>query len=158
MELYVQIFDWTEKRKLSRFFSIEVNFSFKAVGMRISKRAFQENKGRQIFQKENISYPLIRTRTWAYQGVSNVRFLENLACFVFLKHPFWDSPFCLITNERRLFQLAGAGKGFVLCVLYVWVIAPWVVELYNCVNIEKQVEWMIKWVSFQLNLSFWSWF
>ena len=22
-----------------------------------------------------------------------------LACFVFLKHPFWDSPFCLITND-----------------------------------------------------------
>ena len=24
----------------------------------------------------------------AYQGVRNVRFSENLACFVFLKHPF----------------------------------------------------------------------
>ena len=34
-----------------------------------------------------------------YQGVRNVRFSENLACFVFLKHPFWDSPFCLITEE-----------------------------------------------------------
>ena len=29
---------------------------------RISKRVFQENKARQIFQKTNISYPLIRTR------------------------------------------------------------------------------------------------
>ena len=28
-----------------------------------------------------------------------VRFSQNLACFVFLKHPFWDSPFSLITNE-----------------------------------------------------------
>ena len=35
----------------------------------------------------------------AYQGVRNVRFSENLACFVFLKHPFLDSPFCLITDE-----------------------------------------------------------
>ena len=34
-----------------------------------------------------------------YQGVRNVRFWENLTCFVFLKHPFWDLPFCLITNE-----------------------------------------------------------
>ena len=42
-------------------------------------------------------------RTCAYQGVRNVRFLENLACFVFLKYPFWDSPFRLITND--LFQL-----------------------------------------------------
>ena len=35
----------------------------------------------------------------AYQGVRNVNFSENLACYVFLKHPFWDSPFCLITDE-----------------------------------------------------------
>ena len=28
------------------------------------------------------------TRTCAYQGVRNVRFLENLACFVFLKQRF----------------------------------------------------------------------
>ena len=25
-------------------------------------------------------------------------FLENLKCFVLLKHPFWESPFCLITD------------------------------------------------------------
>ena len=66
---------------------------------RISKRMFQENKARQIFRKTNISYPLIRTRTCAYQGVRNVRFSENLACVVFLKYPFRDSPFCLITDE-----------------------------------------------------------
>ena len=41
---------------------------------RISKRVFQENKGRQIFQRTNISYPMIHTRTCAYQGVRNVRF------------------------------------------------------------------------------------
>ena len=35
----------------------------------------------------------------AYQGVRNVRFFENLAYFVFLKHPFWDSLFCLITDD-----------------------------------------------------------
>ena len=34
-----------------------------------------------------------------YQGVRNVRFSENLMCFVFLKHPFRDLPFCLITDE-----------------------------------------------------------
>ena len=33
----------------------------------ISKRLFQENKARQIFRKTNISYHLIRTRT--YQAV-----------------------------------------------------------------------------------------
>ena len=34
---------------------------------------------------------------------------ENLACFAFLKHPFWDSPFRLITDDVFL----------KLCV-YVW--------------------------------------
>ena len=33
----------------------------------ISKRMFQENKARQIFRKTNIFYPLIRTRTCAYE-------------------------------------------------------------------------------------------
>ena len=66
---------------------------------RISKRVFQENKARQIFRKTNISYPRIHTRTCAYQWVRNVCFSENLAHFVFLKHPFWDSHFCVITDE-----------------------------------------------------------
>ena len=61
--------------------------SNKAKG-RISKRMFQENKARQTFRKTNISYPLVRTRLCAYQGVRNVSFTENLACVAFLKHPF----------------------------------------------------------------------
>ena len=35
-------------------------------------------------------------------GLRNVLFSENLACFVFLKHPFWDSTFYLITDEEPL--------------------------------------------------------
>ena len=77
------------------------NVGNKAKG-RISKRVFQENKARQIFRKTNISYPLIRTRTPAYQGVRNVPFSENLVCFVFLKHPFWDSSFCFAINDKKL--------------------------------------------------------
>ena len=34
-------------------------------------------------------------------GVRNVRFSENLAWFVFLKHTFWDSPFRLITDDLQ---------------------------------------------------------
>ena len=30
---------------------------------------------------------------------THVRFLENFACFVFLLPSFWDSLFCLITDE-----------------------------------------------------------
>ena len=58
----------------------------------------------QIFRKTNISYPLIGTHMCAYQGVRNVRFSENLAQFVFLLPPFWDSPFCFI-NDYLLIQI-----------------------------------------------------
>ena len=34
-----------------------------------------------------------------YQGLGNVCFSENLACFVSLLPPFWDSPLCLITDD-----------------------------------------------------------
>ena len=69
---------------------------------RISKQVFQENEARQIFRKTNISYPLTGTFTCAYQVVRNVCFSENLTCFVFLKHPFRDSPFCFITDSYTL--------------------------------------------------------
>ena len=70
----------------------------------ISKRVFQENKARQIFRKTIISYPLMRTRTCTYQGVRNVHFSENLACFVFLKHQL-RLTFCLTNDELRDLQL-----------------------------------------------------
>ena len=63
----------------------------------ISKQVFQENDARQIFRKTDIPYPMIRT--CAYQGVRNFHFSENLTSFVFLKHLFWDLPFCLITDD-----------------------------------------------------------
>ena len=45
--------------------------------------------------------PFLPPDTYTYvclSGVRNVRFSENLTCFVFLKHRFWDSPFCLATD------------------------------------------------------------
>ena len=59
---------------------------------------FKNTKHVKFSEKTNISYPLICTRTCAYQGVRNDRFFD-VTCFVFLKHPLWDSPFCLITDE-----------------------------------------------------------
>ena len=40
--------------------------------------------------REHLILSVIRqnVRTCAYQGVRNVRFSDNLMCFVFLKHPF----------------------------------------------------------------------
>ena len=53
------------------------------------------------FSENKVSYPMIRTRTYhgVRKGVRNFCFSKNLACFVFLEHPFCDSTFCLITNE-----------------------------------------------------------
>ena len=82
---------------LARKIKLIFEFAGNKAKERISKRVFQENKARQIFLKNDISYPLISTRTCAYQGVRN-------ACFVFLKYPFWDSPFCLITDELNVFH------------------------------------------------------
>ena len=48
-----------------------------------------------------------------YQGIGNVRFLENLACSIFLKHLFWDSPFCLITDAVS-FKIFKASLMFIL--------------------------------------------
>ena len=67
---------------------------------------FQENKTRQIFWKSDFSYPLIRTRTCTYQGVKYARFSESLACFVYLKYPFWNSPFCLFAGVKKKLCIA----------------------------------------------------
>ena len=53
----------------------------------------------------------------AYQGKINACFLENLTCFVFLKHQFWDLPFCLITDEflfceTKLENISTVGPNF----------------------------------------------
>ena len=47
------------------------------------------------------NYSSVIIRTCVYQGVRNVGFSKTLACFVFLEHPFWDSPFCLITDVLK---------------------------------------------------------
>ena len=55
-------------------------------------------KHAKFFEKWTFLTPLIRTRMGTYQGVRDVRFLGNLACFAFLLPSFWDSAFCLITD------------------------------------------------------------
>ena len=57
---------------------------------------FKKTKQAKFSEKRIFLTPLICT--FMYQGVRNVRFSENLACFFLLKHPFWDLLFCLITD------------------------------------------------------------
>ena len=42
-------------------------------------------------------------RTFLTTRYAHARFSENLTCFVFLKHRFWDSLICLITNKLGWF-------------------------------------------------------
>ena len=41
----------------------------------------------------------VLSHTFAYQGVRNIHYSENLACFVFLSPSFWDLHFCHITDK-----------------------------------------------------------
>ena len=65
---------------------------------RISKRVFQENKARQIFRETNISYPLIRIRTYVcVSGGKKCSFFENFGVLCFLETPvlrFAYLPYC----------------------------------------------------------------
>ena len=87
---------------------------------------FKKTKHVTFFQKRTFSNPLICTRSCVYQGVRNVRFSENLTCFVFLKHPLWDSPLCLITDALSLFckwlTVATDGTVGALMIMNVWTI------------------------------------
>ena len=66
---------------------------------RISKRVFQESKARQNFRKTNISYPLIRTRTCAYQEVRSFLF-GNFGVLCFLETPVLK--FALLPYYQRI--------------------------------------------------------
>ena len=54
----------------------------------------------------------------AYQEVRNVRFLEYLGCFVFLKHPFWDSLF--FPYYRRINALSSFSNNGVTLAILIW--------------------------------------
>ena len=60
---------------------------------------YKKTKQVRFSKKRTLLTPMICTRTCAYQEVRNVRFSENLTCFVFLKHPLCVSPFCPITDD-----------------------------------------------------------
>ena len=61
---------------------------------------FKKTKQFKSSEKRTFLTLLICTRTYVCaSGGNKCSFFENLACFVFLKHRFWDSPFCLVTDE-----------------------------------------------------------
>ena len=80
------------------------NYFYKFVGNKAKGESqsgcFKKTKHAKFSEKRTFVTPWYAyVRTCTYHRVRNVCFLENLACFIFLKQPFWDSPFCLITDE-----------------------------------------------------------
>ena len=77
------------------------NVGNKAKG-RILKHVSQVKQAHQIFQKQTFLTPwYTNVRMYVRGGGGrNNRSSENLAYFVSLRHPFWDSPFCLITTNK----------------------------------------------------------
>ena len=62
---------------------------------------FKKTKHVKFFEKHTFFSPWyadVWVLRWG-EEVKNVRFSENSTSFVFLKHAFWYSTFCLITNE-----------------------------------------------------------
>ena len=73
--------------------------------MRIPKRVLQENKARKIFRKTNISYPLIRTRMCAYQGVKMFLFPKIWRALFSYNTRFEIRPFALLPTKCYLVLL-----------------------------------------------------
>ena len=71
------------------------------------------------FPENKHSYPLKCTHTCAYQWVRNIRLSENLTCFVFLGHPFWDSPFALLPSKYS--RTTSYFHFFIVCILVPYV-------------------------------------
>ena len=63
---------------------------------RISKRVLKENKAGQIFRKAIVSYPLIRTRTCAYQGNKIFVFRKICGALFSCNTYFEICPFALL--------------------------------------------------------------
>ena len=62
--------------------------------------------------------------------------MENSACFVFLKHPFKDSPFCLITDGSFKLKLSLLEECFGYCVK---------------VHLKLHVDWCFRNISYVFN-------
>ena len=62
------------------------------------KTGVSRKESTRNFPKNEHSFPPDR-HTYVSGSKKCCFFSENLACYVFLKHPFWDPPFYFITDD-----------------------------------------------------------
>ena len=67
------------------------------------------------FSKVEAFHIYLSKGRYTYQGVRYVRFSENLSCFIFLKHWFWDSYLC---RQLRFLTSESIGKSLVNNILF----------------------------------------
>ena len=91
----------------SFLFFLKIRSLRKSLTKEISTKFILIKTSTRSFFLRNFCYYILNSTilTLAYftyacaSGGKKCCFSENFTCFVFLKHPFWDSPFCLITDE-----------------------------------------------------------
>ena len=86
----------------------------KATGQ-ISKRVLQENEERQIFQKTNISYPLVRIRMCVS---GSKKYSIKFGMLYFLVTLVLRFTFCLITDELNKPEVKGHRSKWMLFWLF----------------------------------------
>ena len=97
----------------------------------------------KIFQKINISYLLLYTRTWAYQEVRNVRFLENFADVLNewpqIFKPFFKNWFLKSLTQEFLHHFISLLKFYFRVfsrgMFILWVAAP-SVDIHVCTHLS----------------------
>ena len=90
--------------------SPSVTFFSSYISSRFSKRDFTFNISKIIIYmniKSIFLFGIHSIQGWTATTRHGVRSSKNLVCFVFFKHPFWDSPFALLpTSYKKKHQLA----------------------------------------------------
>ena len=89
------------KRTFDSVTKFHLNFFLPTLSVRRQKYesqngCFKKTKHAKFSEKRTFTHTLVRVRI---RGSEMFVFSENLACFVFLERPFWDSLFCLITDD-----------------------------------------------------------
>ena len=93
-DLSAKYFDLKAKNIRSKIYQITPNCRQNKAKGPISKRVFQENKARKIFQKTNISYS-------AYQRLRNVPFPEIWRALFSWNTRFEIRPFALLPAKQH---------------------------------------------------------
>ena len=127
---HAEIYNATPHSNIIIIWSIknEIKFVTEIVGNKAKRRIKNE-----CFKKTNQVNVCV-------SGGKKCSFSENSSCSVFLKHPLWDSPFCVIFNEiwnhfrliYYLFMFSGKKEDQMLYLLRFFIISKMLKQFEMC--------------------------